>query len=147
MDCADCHAFGDNGRYAGVPKLDNCAMCHEQAVGETAIEKAFVEQFVTPKRELDWHVYSRQPMNVRFPHAIHVKSAKKLTCEDCHGDHGTTDKLRPYQQNRISGYSRDIWGGNIARIGLKAGEGMKMSDCESCHAKHEVEAGCLGCHK
>jgi hypothetical protein len=24
---------------------------------------------------------------------------------------------------------------------------MKMSDCEECHRKHQVEVGCLGCHE
>jgi hypothetical protein len=24
---------------------------------------------------------------------------------------------------------------------------MKMSDCEDCHHRHNVEVGCLGCHK
>jgi hypothetical protein len=115
-------------------------------VGTTAEEKQLVDNFVTPNREVLWHVYSRQPMNVRFSHAIHVTTAK-LKCEECHGTHGTTERLKLYQENRISGYSRDIWGPNMTRVGLKPGQGMKMSDCENCHARHNVEAGCLGCHK
>lgn len=146
MACQDCHAFREDGSFAGIPKLDNCAACHAQPLGDSATERAFVEQFVTPNREIPWRVYSRQPMNVRFSHAIHVQ-AGKLACEECHGGHGSSASLRPYQENRISGYSRDIWGPNLARVSLKPGEGMKMTDCESCHARQGVEAGCLGCHK
>jgi hypothetical protein len=146
MGCADCHGFRDDGSFAGIPKLDSCSGCHAEPSGTTATEKAFVDNFVKPSREPQWFVYSRQPVNVRFPHAVHVNSGK-MKCEECHGAHGTTQSLRPYQQNRISGYSRDIWGSNLLRVNLPAGDGMKMSDCEDCHAKKNVQAGCLGCHK
>jgi hypothetical protein len=146
MACADCHGFREDASFAGIPKLENCAGCHAEPLGNTPAEKRLVEHYVTPNRELVWHVYSRQPMNVRFSHAIHVESAK-LKCEECHGDHGTTKNVRLYYENRISGYSRDVWGSNLARINLKLGEGMKMTDCEDCHARHGVHAGCLGCHK
>ena len=43
-----------------------------------------------------------------FSHSVHVKRAR-MTCESCHGDTGSSDTLRPYQADRISGYSRDIW--------------------------------------
>jgi hypothetical protein len=85
-------------------------------------------------------------VNARFSHAIHVSRAK-LACETCHGDHGRSQRLRDYEQNRISGYSRDIWGHNLARVGLAPGDGMKMTDCESCHRDRGVAAGCLGCHQ
>jgi hypothetical protein len=59
----------------------------------------------------------------------------RLKCEGCHGDHGRTDKLRPYQVDRISGYSRDIW------------RGKKMTDCVACHHQQGLEHSCLDCHK
>ena len=71
----------------------------------------------------------------------------KLPCEECHRDHGKTDTLRQYQENRISGYSRDIWGTSISRIAVKTRPGMKMSDCENCHDSRGVKTGCLDCHK
>jgi hypothetical protein len=146
MACTDCHSYRADGSFSGIPNMEGCAGCHTEAVGETAAEKMFVEQFVKPARAPQWLVYSRQPVNVRFSHAIHTETGK-LKCEECHGSHGETATLRPYQQNRISGYGRDIWGQHIARIGLKPGDGMKMTDCEDCHAKRGVTAGCLGCHK
>ena len=59
----------------------------------------------------------------------------------------TSDQVRVYQLNRISGYSRDIWGHSISRLRRAPHDGMKMSDCEDCHRRHNVEAGCLGCHE
>ena len=91
-------------------------------------------------------MYSRQPENAFFSHAYHVKLAK-LACEECHRDHGKTDKLRPYQEDRISGYSRDIWGVSMSRVALAGRRGMRMTDCEHCHHSRGVKTGCLDCHK
>ena len=145
MACADCHSVGSDGRFAGIPKLEKCAGCHSAAIGETPNEKRFVADYVEKGREIDWLVYARQPENVHFSHAVHT--AAKVACERCHGAHGTTDTLRPWQVNRISGYSRDIWGPRIARVGLKQGEGMKMNDCIRCHREAGRESSCLACHK
>ena len=130
--CADCHPVGEDGRFAGIPRIDNCAGCHAEPQGETAEERRLVEDYVTPGREIPWLVYSRQPENVRFPHAIHVKRGQ-IACERCHGTHGASDALPLHETNRITGYSRGL---------------TKMSDCESCHAEHRHErTACLACHK
>ena len=146
MKCEDCHPFRDDGSFAGIPPLEKCAGCHAQAMGATAAEKRFIESFVAPGREVPWRVYARQPDNVHLSHIEHVKLGK-LACERCHGPQGTTDKLRPYEQDRISGYSRDIWGRSLSRLHRAKNEGMKMGDCEGCHRERKVEAGCLGCHQ
>jgi hypothetical protein len=132
--CEDCHEFREDGSFAGIPRLDKCAGCHAAAMGTTAAEKQFIDGYVTPQREVRWASYARQPENVYFSHAVHVKRAQ-LQCESCHGNHGQTDTLRVYQEDRISGYSRDIWAG------------MKMDDCVACHRRHGTENSCLDCHK
>lgn len=130
--CADCHAISDDGRFAGIPRLESCAGCHAEPVGETADEKRLVEEYVKPGREIEWLVYSRQPENVRFPHAIHVKRGG-IACERCHAEHGRSDALPAHATNRITGYSRDL---------------QTMSDCESCHAERsDARTACLACHK
>jgi len=108
-------------------------------MGTTQAEKNFIDGYVTPNREPPWKVYSRQPENVFFSHIAHVKLGR-MKCETCHGGEGATDKLRPYQQDRISGYSRDIWGSAAAK-------GMKMDDCVDCHRQRGLEHSCLDCHK
>jgi hypothetical protein len=115
-------------------------------MGASPAEGILVDNYIKPGQEVPWLVYSRQPANVWFSHAIHVRQAG-LGCAECHGKYGESDEPRIYEQNRISGYSRDIWGHSMSRLGRAAGDGMKMSDCEDCHSRHKVEVGCLGCHK
>ena len=146
--CEDCHAFRDDGSFAGVPALDKCSSCHAAPMGTTAAEKNFIDRFVTPQREPEWKSYSRQPENVWFSHAVHVKTAQ-LKCERCHGNIGSSAKLPPYQEDRIGGYSREIWG----TAGMP---GMTMDDCIACH-RQEARSGkreariaamtCLDCHQ
>jgi menaquinone reductase, multiheme cytochrome c subunit len=146
MSCDNCHEFTPDGRFVGVPALDKCAECHSSTLGTSPNEKRFVEEFVTPRRPVPWLVYSRQPDNAFFPHATHVKLAG-MACEECHGPQGTGDSLKDYQENRISGYSRDIWGRNIAGISSSPWEGMKMGKCVRCHDRHNRTDGCIDCHK
>lgn len=146
MECSACHAYREDGSFAGIPRIENCALCHSEPVGTTANEKRLVEEYVTPGREIPWLVYSRQPINTRFPHAVHTERAK-IQCERCHGDHGRTETLRPYEYNAISGYSRDIWGPGITRLRRQPHQGMKMDDCMGCHKERGAVAGCLGCHR
>jgi len=139
--CEDCHVLREDGTFAGLPPLEKCTGCHAAAMGTTVAEKNFIDQYVTPGREPEWASYARQPENVFFSHATHLKLAQ-LACESCHGNIGQSDRLPRYQQDRISGYSRDIWG--------TAGRpGMKMDDCVDCHRKqqHAREHSCLDCHK
>jgi len=145
-DCAQCHTFRDDGSYAGIPSMDTCAGCHSDRIGTSAAEEKLVDQYIKPGHATPWLVYSRQPANVWFSHAIHVKRGG-LACTECHGNYGESDHLRFYEVNRISGYSRDIWGHSMSRLRRAPGDGMKMSDCESCHQKRNVEVGCLGCHE
>jgi hypothetical protein len=146
IPCADCHTTAPDGRFQGLPPLAKCAECHSAPLGETASEKQLVEEFVTPGREIPWHVYQRQPDNAFFPHAVHTK-LEGVGCESCHGPHGASDSLRVYQENRISGYSRDVWGKNISGIPSESWEGMKMDRCVRCHAERGRRDGCIDCHK
>jgi len=132
--CDDCHAFRADGSFAGTPTLDKCAGCHAAAMGATVAEKNFIDNYVTPQREPQWAVYARQPENVWFSHASHVTRGK-LKCEACHAAQGSADMPRIYREDRISGYSRDIW------------RGKKMTDCVACHERQGLEHSCLDCHK
>jgi menaquinone reductase, multiheme cytochrome c subunit len=132
--CEDCHLLREDGSFSGLPGLAQCAGCHAAPMGSTAAEKQFIEQYVTPRREIEWAVYLRQPANVYFPHAAHLKLAG-LKCETCHGDDGRRDIPRVYEQDRIGGYPRDVW------------RGMLMKNCIRCHREKGLEHSCLDCHK
>jgi hypothetical protein len=144
--CDSCHAVRDDGSFTGIPKTESCASCHAEKMGATAAEAVLVDRYVKPGRETPWLVHSRQPANVRFSHAVHTRRAG-LECKQCHGTQGETDEVRVYERNRISGYSRDIWGRSISRMRRAPHDGMKMSDCESCHRERGVQTGCLSCHQ
>jgi menaquinone reductase, multiheme cytochrome c subunit len=152
--CESCHFFREDGTYSGVPKLAQCIDCHEEVNGEDPEEAKFVNEYVAKEREVPWLVYSRQPQNVFFSHVAHVKMAQ-MDCVNCHGPIGESESLAVYEENRISGYGRDIWGKNIAGIKHNSWDRMKMDDCSECHVKEDVSqnsvqthrGGCFVCHK
>ncbi|MCU0564862.1 MAG: cytochrome c family protein [Desulfobacterales bacterium] len=152
--CQSCHFFREDGTYSGMPRLAQCVECHMEANSDHPEEVKFVEQYVKPGREVPWLVYSRQPDCVFFSHAAHVIKGQ-MDCMTCHGPAGEATSSRVYQENRISGYSRDIWGHNIAGIKRNSWDRMKMDDCADCHASANVPAGsvqtqrdgCFVCHK
>lgn len=145
-DCNECHAPREDGTFAGLPVMERCAGCHSEKMGQSIAEAVLVDRYIKPGQETPWLVYSRQPANVWFSHAIHLKRAK-LPCIECHSTYGESDQVPVYEVNRISGYSRDIWGHSISRLFRSPHDGMKMSDCEACHTRRNVEVGCLGCHQ
>lgn len=146
MQCENCHSFAENGSFQGIPSVSICAECHSAQLGESTAEKVLVEEYIMPNKEVPWKVYSRQPDNVFFSHASHVKIGQ-LDCKECHGNQGKSEHLRVYQINRISGYSRDIWGPNISGIQSESWQGMKMDKCIRCHDERGRHDGCIACHK
>ena len=146
MSCEDCHGFRDDGTFVGIPPVASCADCHEEPLGDSQAEKILIEEYIKPGKEVPWLVYSKQPDNAYFTHVSHVKSAN-IPCAHCHGKHGETDSLRPFERNVITGYSRDIWGSAIAGIKTNSWDRMKMDDCANCHIEHGFEDNCMTCHK
>ncbi len=152
--CESCHYFREDGTFSGAPRLAQCIDCHEEVNGESEDEAVFVEQYVARDREVPWLIYARQPDCVFFSHAAHVKGAE-MDCVTCHGHIGTSDSLKPYQENRLTGYSRDIWGYSIGGFKHNTWDRMKMDDCADCHEEvgsHDtsVQTGrdaCFVCHK
>jgi hypothetical protein len=151
--CESCHFFREDGSYSGAPKLAQCIECHEEMQGESPQEAKFFNEYVLKEREVPWLIYSKQPDCVFFSHAAHVKLAK-MDCVTCHGHIGESESLKVYEENRISGYSRDIWGKNIAGIKKNPWDRMKMDDCSECHVRMNVnqgsvqtkKGGCFVCH-
>ena len=151
--CESCHFFREDGTYSGVPRLAQCIDCHEEVQGDSAEEEYFVTEYVQKDREVPWKIYARQPPCVFFSHSAHVSKAG-MDCVSCHGNIGESESLKPYQENRISRYSRDIWGYSIAGIKRNSWDRMKMDDCADCHRRENVNqnsvqtlrGGCFVCH-
>ena len=152
--CESCHFFREDGSFSGVPRLEQCVDCHEEAQGEDPNEITFVEEYVAKGKEVPWLIYSKQPDCVFFSHASHVMGAE-IECAVCHGNIGESEHSRIYAENRLTGYSRDIWGKNIAGLKTHTSDRMKMDDCAECHkeAKESTSSvqtkkdACFVCHK
>lgn len=145
MDCMDCHA-GSDERFVSIPAIEQCAACHESPLTENAVELRLVDEFVTPGREIEWLVYSRQPAGVRFSHAQHIELAG-LECASCHGGHAATATLPPLYRNRLSTYGRSLWGRGALGPDQGAPRGLDMNDCDACHRERGVVDSCLDCHR
>lgn len=149
--CLYCHEIRDDGTFAGIPRLSKCTECHEDPdspLGETPEEKEFLKRYVATNQEIPWYVYYRQPDCVYFSHIAHVKMGN-LECKTCHGNHGQSKVLPVYQKNRLTGYSRNIWGYRISGLKKNTWDRMKMDDCAECHKKmgFENNNSCFVCHK
>jgi len=149
--CLYCHEFREDGSFAGIPKIAKCIECHddpESSIGETLEEKEFLHNHVAEEKEISWFSYYRQPDCVYFSHIAHVNMGKQ-ECFVCHGDHGKSEKIPVYQQNRLTGYSINIWGKRLSGWKTNTWDRMKMDDCAECHTRtgHEENNACFVCHK
>ena len=152
--CESCHYFRKDGSFSGIPTLEDCKACHTETIGESAAEAVFMNGYVYKNREVPWLVYARQPDCVFFSHVAHVKTGH-MDCETCHGPIGESEHPKIYEENRITGYSRDIWGKSIAGIKTNTYDRMKMDDCAECHASmigrrtsaQTRNEACFACHK
>lgn len=146
LTCADCHTYDSDGRFCGIPATEECAACHSRPIGVSDDEEKLVKDYIRTGKEIPWVTYSRQPENVYFSHATHVKLAG-LDCQSCHFRHAYTETLRPARFSRISGYSLDVLGKTLLNAPSTASSGMRMDDCAGCHHKRGVSESCIDCHK
>jgi len=151
LECEECHFFYEDGVFSGIPGLSKCMECHEDPESlftDSPEEVKLFEAFIEPGREIPWLVYSRQPDCVYFSHIAHVKMAE-IECKVCHGDFASNDILPSYKANRLTRYSIDIWGRNIAGYKKNTWDRMKMNDCAGCHTREgkEQNNACFVCHK
>jgi menaquinone reductase, multiheme cytochrome c subunit len=140
--CNSCHFFRKDGRFSGIPGIETCRTCHIKVETGGDSETRLLRDYIAKKSEIPWQVYARQPDSVFFSHAAHVRSAG-LDCETCHGDIGQSAVSQNYEENVMTGYSRDME------------ESMKMDDCAACHEETKQDGasaqtdrdGCFICHK
>lgn len=149
--CSLCHFIRYDGTFSGIPKLETCMECHDDPdlpLGESAEEKFFLTEFVANDKEIPWLSYSKQPDCVYFSHVTHAKMGN-LECKICHGPYADKKELPVYQENRLTGYSRDIYGRNIMGYKSHPWDSMKMDDCAECHTAKGLEQNnaCFVCHK
>ncbi|MFZ1083005.1 MAG: menaquinone reductase multiheme cytochrome c subunit QrcA [Candidatus Kryptoniota bacterium] len=146
LKCESCHTFDKDGRFYGIPTIDNCTRCHSRPIGVSDEEKKLVDNYIKLGREIPWIIYSKQPENVYFSHPTHVKLAG-INCQTCHFGQQYTRNLRPAYISRVSGYSLDIFGKDLLNLPSTTSRGMRMDDCSNCHHQRGVKESCIACHK
>ena len=131
--CADCHPLGEDGRFAGIPRLDNCAGCHAEPQGDSAEEKRLVEELreAGPRDPL---ARLRAPARERPLPARGPRQARRA-------------RVRALPRRRTGRATRSRRRRRTASPDT-AGSSRRMSECEGCHAEHQRErTACLACHK
>jgi hypothetical protein len=132
MGCETCHYLQKDGLWSGVPKLAQCVQCHQEPMGESEEERKFIEVFVKKDKEIPWLTYSKQPKNVFFSHAAHLKIAR-FKCQQCHGELGYNDRPPVYVYSKLSRYPQHYV--------------IVMEECMKCHKKYDSPNYCFTCHK
>ncbi len=146
MACEDCHYFNEDGTYNGLPNNEKCGECHSEAMGEDPAETKYIDKYLSVDKEVPWLVYQKQPDNVFFSHAVHNMDkcgechdfSEVALCNHCHPNVAEADTPPAFNENRLTGYSKDT---------------MKMWACEECHAIPEhrentnANNACFTCHK
>ncbi len=147
LECTQCHSVREDGSFAAFSPIENCASCHAQMLGDSDAERKFYTEYIQTGKDVEWKVYARQPDNVFFSHAAHslancgtchMDFTEKDLCTQCHIPVAESASPPPFEENRLSGYSKNI---------------MKMAECESCHANPNhlgitnASNACFVCHK
>lgn len=120
VDCDGCHATVSEQAFAGMPTLDTCMQCHDDA--KTPEEKK-LKAFEAAHAEPAWQRVYRMPAHVYFSHRRHV-ALGKVQCAVCHGsvDKATEPPARPAVK-------------------------QTMTWCIACHEERRASIDCIACHR
>jgi hypothetical protein len=117
LECQSCHASYETSERAGMPKLQQCLLCHEGIDEKKPPQRRLSalygeEASLSPARVL--------PGEVRFSHQTHVVG-NKIACGECHrgieDSQAVSDRVRVFKDDCL-------------RCHARAG---RANDCEVCH--------------
>ncbi len=120
-ECGDCHLYALSGVRAGIPNVEQCADCHEEAQSDSP-EEARLVGYIASGEKVPWRKVYRVPDHVFFSHRRHAAIAA-IACEVCHGP--IADRVLPV--------SRPHWR-------------PTMDNCMDCHEESGVSNDCIFCH-
>jgi len=121
LSCLDCHEYYESEVFSGFPPVATCAMCHEEAQGDSAAEAELVG-LLSSGDSLAWKSLYLQPAHVFYSHRRHVVVAG-IECDSCH-DAIASSETPPSRASVLS-----------------------MEDCLSCHEDQEAGVDCTTCHR
>jgi len=116
--CLDCHTTADKKARAGLPKADQCMLCHAAiATDRPTIQD--LAKLAERGEDLKWVRVYRVPDFVFFNHANHLKAGEQ--CSNCHGAVGERDVL-----------AKEV--------------STSMIQCMNCHLERNTSRECHLCH-
>jgi hypothetical protein len=122
LECGDCHKHFSTATYSGLPRLEVCVECHEEALTESPEEEKLLA-YASKEEEIPWRNVYGVADHVFYSHRTHVVTAQ-IECETCHGDIGalTAPPPRPLVD-------------------------QSMSWCLDCHEENSATTDCIHCHR
>lgn len=124
FECSLCHQFVREQRFAGLPTLQTCLLCHSTQISQNP-EEAKVRALAERKEPLRWtRITEVHPGDAAyFSHRRHVAQGQ-IPCATCHGP--VAEMTRPPERPPIR---------------------ITMGFCTACHAQRQVRTDCLACHR
>lgn len=120
ISCFVCHDGAAKTKYADIPPLQTCMLCHDRIITKHPEIKHLHEHYYK-NHPVAWNrVQERLPDFVFFNHAVHVY--RKIDCGACHGNISEMDRVE--QVNTFN-----------------------MGFCIKCHQEQKASTDCYTCHR
>ena len=118
LDCRSCHPTYEESEKAGMPKMQQCMLCHE-GIDEQKPEQRRLSFLYG--EEASWDRVPVLSDEIIFSHKIHVAD-KGIACGDCHN-------------------------GIEESTAVSDGSRVFKDDCMECHARSGKANDCSVCHR
>jgi len=118
IDCRFCHTSARKTKYAGIPSVEKCMICHRSVAGNHPEVKK-VAQYWKEKKPIPWNRVIDFPDHTYFPHYRMVNAG--VPCLECHPG---MDKAGTAVQKKT----------------------LSMGFCMGCHRSRGVSIDCWTCH-
>ena len=118
IDCRFCHSSARKTKYAGVPPVEKCMICHRSIAGN-APEIRKLAQYWKERNPIPWNRVIDFPDHTYFPHYRMVNAG--VPCLECHPG---MDRAGTAVQKRS----------------------LSMGFCMACHRSRGVSIDCWTCH-
>ena len=122
LECEECHHYVTSQTFAGLPGVEKCLECHEEAQTESPEEEK-IRQAAAEGKELAWNQIYNVPDHVYYSHRRHVV-AGEIDCAECHGQIARATQPPSQPLNELT-----------------------MDFCMDCHESRSVTNDCIACHK
>lgn len=122
MECDLCHTFYASGRHAGLPTLEECLVCHEEALTDLPEEQKIRDLAADGRNDVFVKLFKLAD-HALYSHRLHV-TVGKLECPTCHG--GIAETTVPPEQPLVR---------------------ISMDFCVGCHERQGLTTQCTRCHR